>query len=126
MKSQTPPNQECKSLKIWERNPRTEGKNNWSKTIRSRIPSTWAVHVTGDIYDFQHSETSEVFIGELTKWCDKVGVRLQGFVVASILDVPHSQGFIIRRAHYELTARMEDETAHPIIVTNLEKMNTKS
>ena len=60
-------------------------------------------------------------MGELTKWCDKVGVRLQGFVVASILDVPHSQGFIIRRAHYELAARVEDETAHPVIVTDLEK-----
>lgn len=62
-----------------------------------------------------------VLEGILTYRRNKVLVAFQCLCVASILDVPNSDGFVIGHADDEFSTGMKDKPSNPVIMTNLQK-----
>lgn len=44
-------------------------------------------------------------------------MRLKGFHRPFVARVPHSQGLVVRSTDDELATRVEDDAAHPIVVS---------
>lgn len=57
---------------------------------------------------------------------DKMSVRVKCFVVASGLELPYSQRFVVAHTQQILAARMKYETAHPVVVSIQREQTLKS
>lgn len=49
----------------------------------------------------------------------KVGVRIECLVTALGAQVPNAHCLVVARTHKVLTARMHNDSAHPIVMSNL-------